>query len=238
MTAVRDALAAAFPDEGCDPSLRELTGVLADWKRTEVIENFLREIVSNEETLASVARQSYRHDNGFWKVVIGHRGPVKLRVHIWNNLSMGPSGDSNIHNHRWDFSSLLLCGGYRQQIFSINEFEAPGIRVSHFQYYPRVFERMDSGEDYLTFIDRTSLQLVENRMWNSPEILDVPSTTLHRVLIHEDTFVASLFLQGTDRCGFTNVYCEGEPARIRSDVNRAISATELSRTLSLLLGML
>jgi len=238
MTVIRDALESAFTNANGDVSLSRLSEVLSEWKTKRIIKAFLQDLVSDEEALLSITRQSYRHDNGFWKIVVAQYRTVKLRLHIWNNLSRSLAGDSNIHNHRWDFSSLLLCGGYRQQIFSLCDSDAGDLHVSHFQYYPQGIGAERVGEDYLHLKGETSLRLIEDRVWNSPEIVAVSFTTLHRILIREDSFVASLFLQGADRCGFTNVYCEAEPARIKPDETRVISTRELSDALSLLIRML
>jgi hypothetical protein len=69
-------------------------------------------IAALEDSLKSpdpLTAQAYAHDNGFRKIVLatGVADGVKLSLHHWADAAEQPG---NIHNHRWDFTSLVAEG--------------------------------------------------------------------------------------------------------------------------------
>ena len=50
----------------------------------------------------------YRHPNGFSRIAVceSDRSGARLRLHVWDGLD----AQENIHNHRWDYASLVLTG--------------------------------------------------------------------------------------------------------------------------------
>jgi hypothetical protein len=91
---------------------------------------FLREDAAR---LGVVANHSYRHRNGFDKIVLASpRGsPLKLVLHVWPKGGLETS--DNIHNHRWDFSSVVICGALRLELY---EQDVRGKSYSVMQYRP------------------------------------------------------------------------------------------------------
>ncbi len=70
---------------------------------------FLRIGIQNDDWLGWCADNSYLHVNGFDKLVIAVLpNHAKLRVHLWAK-DFGFSAE-DIHNHRWNFASLLIKG--------------------------------------------------------------------------------------------------------------------------------
>lgn len=71
--------------------------------------------------MADVTARSYRHDNGFDKIVLAApvTSPLKLVLHVWHPKT-GPATD-NIHNHRWNFASVVLCGALRLDLYQHDE---------------------------------------------------------------------------------------------------------------------
>ena len=64
---------------------------------------------------------SQRHDNGFDKIVL-YRSPrtdIKLVLHLWDNRD-GAAAQDNIHNHRWDFASVVLLGCLRSELYQVD----------------------------------------------------------------------------------------------------------------------
>lgn len=57
--------------------------------------------------LEKVAAQSYRHANGFSKLVLADSEVGRLRLHIWEP---GAASEENIHEHRWHFASAVIAG--------------------------------------------------------------------------------------------------------------------------------
>lgn len=77
--------------------------------------SFLHSILLDPHQLESLARRSYRHGNGFYKLVLESNKHFKLRLHIW---LPGELGEENIHDHRWAFASTILCGQLESEIFA------------------------------------------------------------------------------------------------------------------------
>ncbi|WP_327085206.1 hypothetical protein OIE66_22910 [Nonomuraea sp. NBC_01738] len=72
------------------------------------------ELGRDAELRESVAGRSYAHPNGFDRISL-YREPegVEVRMHLWWS---GVLSDETIHNHAWDFSSLVLTGTLRFQL--------------------------------------------------------------------------------------------------------------------------
>lgn len=67
----------------------------------------LREVVSGNDVTTS------GHANGFWKITLRRFSDgSRLRLHVWTRALPG-----NIHNHRWDFSSVVLRGSLTETFF-------------------------------------------------------------------------------------------------------------------------
>ncbi|MFF4346041.1 hypothetical protein [Streptomyces sp. NPDC001530] len=60
----------------------------------------------------------YRHPNGFYKMKLLSAGADSwaLRIHVWD----GPVAQSDVHDHRWDFSSYIVSGELLESQFSLD----------------------------------------------------------------------------------------------------------------------
>lgn len=67
--------------------------------------------------LTALARNSYRHRNGFDKIVLSSPvgSELKLVLHFWPSRGLGQA--DNIHDHRWDFASVVLCGALCLELY-------------------------------------------------------------------------------------------------------------------------
>jgi hypothetical protein len=92
--------------------------------------DFLR---ADAAMLAVVASRSYRHRNGFDKIVLAapSASPLKLVLHVWPEGGLANS--DNIHDHRWDFSSVIICGSLQLEFY---EQDAGGKSYSVMRYRP------------------------------------------------------------------------------------------------------
>ncbi|MFE4696304.1 hypothetical protein ACFRIC_04360 [Streptomyces sp. NPDC056738] len=59
----------------------------------------------------------YRHPNGFYKIKLLSPGADSwaLRLHLWD----GPVMQSDVHDHRWDFSSYIVWGALLESRFEL-----------------------------------------------------------------------------------------------------------------------
>lgn len=94
-------------------------------KQTDISEGDITEIeqaiqatLSNPSSIDAIAQQSYRHQNGFDKIPLKTKNGEKFRLHVYR---VGAEADENIHNHRWDFESKVLCGSLPMHLYEIVE---------------------------------------------------------------------------------------------------------------------
>lgn len=115
-------VAAAFLHEHTD----EQTVHVRDERITTVALGALRALIGatrrSPSLLRGVAHASYKHDNGFIKLVLlqQQQYPHEVRAHIW--LPPSPGGadvlvSQNVHNHAADFMSVVLLGRATETFF-------------------------------------------------------------------------------------------------------------------------
>ncbi|MFH0342048.1 MAG: hypothetical protein ACHBNF_07920 [Chromatiales bacterium] len=84
------------------PTTTEATDVLRRVRASFEIQALLEQILSSRERLQEVAQRSYRHPNGFARIVLWKDGDfgAKVRLHVWTDNDVPSSGNrGNIHNH-------------------------------------------------------------------------------------------------------------------------------------------
>lgn len=96
---------------------REPSAALAALRRSIPLASFFLSCCADSGRLAALAARSYRHDNGFEKIVLGRASgsPLKLVLHVWK--ADDASESDNIHNHRWEFASIVLRGALRLDLY-------------------------------------------------------------------------------------------------------------------------
>jgi len=98
----------------------------------------LKEIIANLEqdniTAENLAKQSYRHENGFTKLLLwGNQNSLfRIRLHFWEGIK---NQSSNIHNHRFNFSSHILMGKIKNTTWVLDE---EGEQFNYYEYIPRL----------------------------------------------------------------------------------------------------
>tara|TARA_B110000211_G_scaffold234413_1_gene303964 strand:- start:730 stop:1362 length:633 start_codon:yes stop_codon:yes gene_type:complete len=74
--------------------------------------------LSDHNMLEEIASKSYVHPNGFAKIVYETLEGTICRLHIY---PPGAVADKNIHDHRWDFSSVTICGALPMSLYRVSE---------------------------------------------------------------------------------------------------------------------
>jgi len=82
-----------------------------------------------------LARQSYKHVNGFRKLTLfdDATGRFRLRLHVWGTTQSDSHG--NVHNHRFHCSSAILKGQLANRAWALDE--DTEATHSHHLYIPR-----------------------------------------------------------------------------------------------------
>jgi predicted metal-dependent enzyme (double-stranded beta helix superfamily) len=96
------------------------------------LQSAFRFLLTNDTVATRNVQDSYRHDNGFTKLLLfaAPTDEFKVRLHVWPK----PYGsEHNIHDHRFNFWSAVLRGKLRNTIWTLG----PGEERQHYRYYPR-----------------------------------------------------------------------------------------------------
>ncbi|MGW6936463.1 hypothetical protein ACWGE0_40850 [Lentzea sp. NPDC054927] len=119
------------------PARSDLLTLLSDVKRQR-LPDLVERTLADKASVRRIAEISYRHDNGFTKLVVGATAQSRIRFHIW---STSQTSESNVHNHRWDFASMVLAGALHMEYFDIASGNVDPSRpeiveLEAFQYLP------------------------------------------------------------------------------------------------------
>jgi hypothetical protein len=167
----------------------------------------LESVLDTPAQLAELASRSYQHDNGFTKLVLvkaqSDRGA--LRAHIWPNAL---EDEGNVHNHCWDFTSVVLAGALRFEEFAPSANE--GLTAEHFAYVP------SSDFEYrLRSLGETRLSPTASGVRIAGEAYSLSGEILHRTWAGSAGTI-TLLSQGVHRRQFADVYvtrAEGVPTQ-------------------------
>lgn len=170
----------------------------------------LRRLLQSPEELAAVAARSYVHDNGFVKIVLesGEDGDGALRLHIWPSEG---EDDGNIHNHCWDFTSVVLTGTLEYEEF-VND-DAGALLAEHFAYAPANdfnYELRSRGTQ--------RLRCTRSGVRDAGDAYEMSGETLHRTRGRHGTTTVTLLAQGPHRREYADVYVTrpGVPTRVHN----------------------
>jgi len=113
-------------------SKEEITTDHMDWFKNAIEKNTLvkmiNEILTDDDLLSRIAERSYTHALGFDKIVLMDLSKdceeidnkVQLRFHIWDNKNDALSVLEAMHEHSFNFISLVLTGKLENQCFDMN----------------------------------------------------------------------------------------------------------------------
>jgi hypothetical protein len=96
----------------------EPSDVLSSLRNMAPLPHLLDVVRADQRRLAGTANASYRHRNGFDKIVLASPpgSPLKLVLHLWEHGDLDGEID-HIHNHRWNFASIVLRGALRYELY-------------------------------------------------------------------------------------------------------------------------
>jgi hypothetical protein len=134
-----------------------------------VLTAFIEHVVS--EQMPFVVRESYKHNNGFHKLVLyesplGHR----VRLHVFDP---GLCVEEGVHDHRWSFCSTILSGTLTQDI--LQDANPESATEVHDEYTYVGFPQVP------TYVGRTPLRVVEKVTYCKGTTYAMDTKTLHRI---------------------------------------------------------
>jgi len=189
-------------------SCSEPSKVLGNLRRVAPLPLLLDVTRADPERFYAVARASYRHRNGFDKIVLASPpgSSLKLVLHLWEHGDLDGEID-HIHNHRWDFASIVLRGTLQYELYKS---DPRGTRYSKLQYQrlprSRSYELAPCGSMTVSAQATANLTTGSTYTWDA--------TLLHRAWAAPGHKTATLIVQGrpirkrttvlvdTDRCAY------------------------------------
>jgi len=227
-----------FDHAGRSDDPQALGAALADFVEVRALRATLQSVVEDSDAIAAIAKRSYRHDNGFWKIVLKETDAYKLRLHIWRSSGIERSEEknkrANIHNHRWNFSSVILSGCYEQEIFEQTEDIVDSFPVHSYTYEPD----HEKSEEHLFERGLARLRLVSRSMYTKSQQVTLSAATLHRVVTCAGVTTASLFVSGDATRSSTTVYNEHQAVILDAALEKRLTAEDVTVGLNTVLDVL
>ncbi len=157
-------------------------------------------ILKDETLLNHVQKESYYHENGFHKIVLGAGKSFKLRLHHFGSSAKIPM--ENIHDHRWAFASTILKGSLTMDLFTTTQDE--GEKVLHYRYD----SNKQDGAYTIEPLGYTRLKVIERKEYISGKQYLMSTTDLHRIINKPGEESMTLILTGKPISSFCNLYAK------------------------------
>lgn len=183
-----------------DQALAQWLGVTAgaDWQHA-----LCDSLLTDDAFAAAVAARSYRHGNGFLKLVLLDRG-FKLRLHLW---LPGTPCEENIHDHRWSIASTILAGALHSEIWDAAAGDgAVDLQAQAYTYHAargvQPARALPRG--------RVALRRLGRTCHVAGDSYALPASALHRICNHGERLVATLMCSGPALAGHTRLFAGRE----------------------------
>lgn len=126
-------------------------------------------VLGDDDNLSAISAKSYIHKNGFIKLVYETIEETVCRLHIY---PLGASADKNIHDHRWDFSSVTICGSLPMSLYAITTGNSERLHS---------YSKTPSNGHIIQSISPCSSELVETVHSHQLHGYYMPSHIFHRI---------------------------------------------------------
>lgn len=213
-------------------SLDDLAQLADAVREPAVLRGWLESVLRDPVALDLLAGRSYRHANGFAKIVVGTypSDGITLRLHVWTAaVGSAPRGETDPHGHRWRFVSSVVAGAGLDVVHFLEtgreRAEGPDDEFVHrFEYDPRGGLAMHSrGPRVLRAVERTRR--------GPRDTYRCDEHTVHTIEPIDDDVVATVVVQGPGLTRATPVYRDrfdpSVPPRLRLGVDELVAYLEL-----------
>ncbi|RZK07225.1 MAG: hypothetical protein EOO84_11090 [Pantoea sp.] len=177
-------------------------------KDEELLPALIKEIISDPDYLAEVASNSYKHVNHFSKVVLindANQDNCRLTLHIWKPpFTETEISQELIHDHRFSFSSYVLCGKQTHEIFRENPVKSvTKVRFQKYKYLPSA-----TGNIHDCFFEEdVYLDQIQEKVVTRGNIYTMKNESIHRIVFPEgDEPIISFLVRGPRKRNYTHTY--------------------------------
>lgn len=173
------------------------------------------------QTLNNLVEKSYLHPNGFDKMVLISGETFNLRLHNFHPPAVMKPAES-VHNHKWEFASSILHGGYSAQEFDVHTGDTDKY---HYRYA--------KGEG-MKYVSPDKVQMTKEYKVAPGDSYFMPSDVFHSIRRINDEGCITVMMTGFTHETTTSVFTDDELAPGEGNIHcgmRMYSADELKDTL-------
>jgi hypothetical protein len=216
----------------------QLGHALSPFRNGAQVCNLLKVVLNDPEALKMIAAKSYGHVNAFDKIVLlsSSTPPYKLRLHIWwpipEELARAKEG-FRTHDHRWNFSSVILCGAFRVEQFEVTA-EDHGLEMHRYHYIAA------DDKDYYTmdYLGQAKIECTLDAVMRRGDYYTLSHKVQHRITSNRQSITATLFLRGPVVKPLVEVFAD-KPIEGHKKVEiKPLETVDLSKKLEDLLSFL
>lgn len=188
------------------------------------LKGVLISVIESYSRLDAIARRSYKHDNGFMKIVLSEaeHSNAKVRFHIWKAPAVV---SSDIHDHFWDFSSIVVKGALETVDYRVSQHSGES-----FQKFELV-AHSHQGQHTLLRMGTELLEEKRRRVIASGEVYSLSAWRPHRVSPANGGETYSLVLQGPHLKKINRVFRRSMTASVMKSQSKPITVNELRASL-------
>ncbi|WP_133624307.1 hypothetical protein [Erwinia sp. LJJL01] len=166
------------------------------------------EVLNDSEYLSKISSNSYKHVNHFSKIVLindENQDNCRLTLHIWKPpFTEIEISQELIHDHRFSFSSYVLCGEQVHEIFQ--ESKDKSITKVRFQKYKYLPSAMGNIHDCF-FEEDVYLDEIAEKKVSRGQVYTMSNEVIHRIVFPEgDEPIISFLVRGPRKRKYTHTY--------------------------------
>lgn len=171
-----------------------------------------------------IARRSYWHSNGFAKLVLAEDTAtgIRVRLHAWLDPTAAVE-EPNIHNHRWEFASVVLGGSGLE----VRDFQVDRSGTSHHAF---AYRRPSAGPSVLEPLGSAELLESSCSVVGPGTVYTCGTDEFHRTRPVPGRQLFTLIAQGNTVLPFATVYSRTRTPRQVAEPDNLLSVDEV-RTL-------
>lgn len=169
-----------------------LTNTVTQFRSENSFRLLIEQVLNDRTLLDEILQNSYRHHNGFHKIVLNRGALFKLRLHIFEKMPEITTPMENVHNHRWNFASQIIAGRLKMEIFQPNR-----DNIENNLFFDYDYKSSNGGNNYeVNLLGLSGLQITEERVFGAGESYYMDSNEMHRIINFQDERVVTIVMTG------------------------------------------
>lgn len=191
--------------------------------------DLVQSVLNDDQLLQRAAFASYRHANGFDKLVLastpqGHT----IKMDVW--WPEDPRGQEDIHNHRYDFSSHVIVGALFMEHYEIHK---TGAVMDHLQV-----ELVGGRRDHLRRVGQRTVEQRFGIQLPAGGTYSLHHDQLHRITAAPGVLTATLVFQDRNARAVSDVFRRPGSGRAEDHFNPPLDVAVLADRLKRLLRVM